>query len=74
MSIEKKLTVEVVMDLPHELSAYLSQGLLGMKLHFYWRASPQPNYVKSPRKHIHVNLSADELDALMNLNQDHYEH
>jgi hypothetical protein len=48
--------------------------LLGMKLHFYWRASPQPNYVKSPRKHIHVNLSADELDALMNLNQDHYEH
>ena len=73
MQLEKKLTVEIAMELPKELAAYLSEGLLGMKVQFYWRAPVRSQYVKSGH-HIKANLSSDELDALMAMNKDRYEH
>lgn len=74
MQVEKKLTVEIAMELPKELAAYLSEGLLGMKVQFYWRSPVRTQYVKSGLAQIKANLSTDELDALMDLNKDRYEH
>ena len=73
MQLEKKLTVEIAMELPKELAGYLSEGLLGMKVQFYWRSPVRTQYVKSGHS-IKANLSTEELDALMNVNKDRYEH
>jgi|AACY02.1.fsa_nt_gi hypothetical protein len=73
MQLEKKLTVEIAMELPKELAGYLSEGLLGMKVQFYWRSPVRTQYVKSAHP-IKANLSTEELDALMDVNKDRYEH
>lgn len=73
MQLDKKLTVEIAMELPKELATYLSEGLLGMKVQFYWRSPVRTHYVKSGQQ-IKANLSTEELDALMDFNKDRYEH
>lgn len=73
MQVDKKLTVEIAMELPKELAMYLSEGLLGMKVQFYWRSPVRTQYVKSGH-HIKANLNTEELNALMAISKDRYEH
>lgn len=73
MNLDKKLTVEIAMELPKELAGYLTEGLLGMKVQFYWRSPTRTQYVKSGHQ-VRANLNVDELNALMDICKDRYEH
>lgn len=73
MELNKKLTVEIAMELPKELAAYLTEGLLGIKVQFYWRSPVRTQYVKAGHS-LKANLNTEELNALMDMCKDRYEH